>query len=482
MELNDLIKLAEKDPEAACKTFTEKFNTDHVTYFDQFHNTDPKLGYKLNPNSQHLNIEDFELMQNFLRSFGHLMRELRVVCAHNVSFKWIEMADIICTHCTALKILNLFNCIECEDPIENVMRKAVRMKNISRNPLRFCKAIPTLGNLKIENIFIDSSINLSEFFPNLRSLDLVTIGLSDPSIIERNIPKLEHFGITLAKEYVLSSSDNEEDEWDFSKKSSLATIDEESSMTDKNDSKETNKNADKIKLTTNADKVTDIDNQFNCTNIRNALVLNPQLQSLHLEMKMDIQFIDFINKTLPNLQRIKFSFGQDDFMDHCLNDDIIFKCVTCASLGILGIISPPITFQQLKELDFATDAPQSIIYYIKRHNQLTCLHLICQYSDEQAFKIVNTLANLKDLYLIIENNIEWTARGLIRFLAECERLQTVMLLVRVDSSDQRNWRTLIAQNNMWEIGFGYEKDVFTIEKLESDDYEEEISLAATLSA
>lgn len=469
MELNDLIKLAEKDPEVACNTFNEKFNSDQVTYFDQFHNTDPNLGYSLNPNSQHLNIEDFELMQNFLRSFGHLMRELQVVCAHNVSFKWIKMADLICTHCSTLKILNLLNCIECEDPIENVMRKAVRMKNIARNPLRICKAIPTLECLKIENIFIDSSINLSEFFPNLRSLDLITVGLSDPFIIEWNIPKMEHFGITLAKEYAFLSSDDEDNDLDFSKKSSLETITEELSTIDKEDSK-------------GADKKPDVDNQFDCINVKNALALNPQLQSLHLEMKMDIQFIDFINKTLPNLQRVKFSFGQDDFMDHCLIDDIVFKCVTSASLGILGIIPPPITFQQLKELDFATDAPQSIIYYIKRHKQLTSLHLICQYSDEQAFKIVKILGNLNDLYMIIEDNVEWTARGLIRFLAECERFQTVMLMVRVDSEDQRNWRTLIAQNNMWEINFGYDKDVFTIEKIESDDYEDAISLASALSA
>lgn len=462
MELIELIQLAQTDSEVACKAFTETFNTDHVTYFDQYFNSDPKLGYKINPNNQHLNIENFELMQNFLRSFGHLMKELRVICAHNISFKWIEMANLICTYCTTLKNLYLFNCIECEDPIENVLRKAVRMQNISRNPLRICKAIPTLESLKIENIFIESSINLSEFFPNLLSLDLIIVGVSDPSIIERNIPKLEHIGITLAKEYAFLSSDNEDDDLKSFNELALATIDEESSTNDQKDKNETNKGTDKIKEKEKiSGKVCD---QFDGTNIKNALAKNPQLQSLHLEMEMDIQFVDFINETLPNLQRIKFSFGQNDFLDHCLKTDIVFKCVTSASLGILGIISPPITFQQLKELDFATDAPQSIIYYIKQHNQLTNLHLICQYTDTQAFKIIKGLADLEHLYLIIENDVTWTARGLMRFLAECERLKTVMLLVRVDSSDQRNWRTLIAQNNVWEIGFAYEGDVFTIEK------------------
>lgn len=459
MKLNHLIQLAEEDPEAACKIFIKEFDIDHVTYFDQFHNTDPNLGYTLNPNNQHLCIENIELLQSFLRCFGHFIREFRVICAHNVSFEWVEMADLICAHCATLKTLCLFNCIECEDPIENVMRKAKRMKNISRNPLRICKAISTLESLKIENIFIDSSINLSEFFPNLRSLDLVIVGLSDPSIIERNFPALEHIGIVIVNEQLFSTSSDTEDE-NFSKETPLETIDEESNTNDRNDTEEADKKSNKVKFAPSADKV----NQFDSTNIKKALALNPQLQSLHLEMKMDVQLIEFINETLPNLQQIKFSFGPDDFMDHSLKEDVIFKRVTNANLGILGIISPPITFQQLEQLDFVTQAPQSIIYYIKRHKQLTSLHLICQYSDDQAYKIVKCLANLKDLYLIIANDIEWTARGLIRFLTECERLQTVMLMVRVNSSDQRNWRSLIEQNNVWEIDIGYEKDVFTIEK------------------
>lgn len=456
MDLNELIKLAEKDPDAACKTYTEKLDIDHITYFDQFHNTDPSLGYKLNSNNQHLCIENFDMMQNFLHYFGQFIRELRVICAHDVSFEWTEMANLISAHCKTLKILNLFNCIDCDDPLEIVERRAKRMKNISRNPLSIGEAIPTLESLKIENIFIESTISLSEFFPNLRSLDLIIVGLSDPSVIERNFPKLEHFGIALVTEE--SSSTSGDEDVDCSKKSALETIDEESNKGDK-----------KVKFDTNADKVNEIANQFNFENIKNALALNPQLQSLHLEMKMDVQFIDFINETLPNLQKIKFSFGQDDFVDHCLKDGIIFKDVTSASLGILGIIAPPITFQQLQKLDFATDASQSVIYYIKRHTQLTSLHLTCQYSDDQARKIVKCLAHLKDLYLIVESKIEWAARGLIRFLAECERLETVMLMIRVNSSDQPNWRALIEQNNMWGIDCGYERDVFTIEKIESDE-------------
>lgn len=465
MELNELIKLAEKDFDEACKTFTEKLDIDHVTYFDQFHNTDPSFGYKLNSNNQHLCIENFDMMQDFLRYFGRFIRELRVICAHDVSFEWIEMANLISTHCTALKILNLFNCIDCDDPLEIVVRKAERMKSISRNPLSICEPMRTLESLKIENIFIDSTVSLGEFFPNLRSLDLIIVGLSDPSVIERNFPKLKHFGIALVTEKTTSTPDDEDAE--CSKKLSLETIDEETNKSDKKNSKKTGAKSNKVKFETDADKVNDIANQFDFKNIKNALTLNPQLQSLHLEMKMDVQFIDFINETLPSLQEVKFSFERDDFVDHCLGDDIIFKGVTSAGLGVLGIIAPPITFQPLQKLDFATDASQSIIYYIKRHTQLTSLHLTCQYSDDQAYKIVKCLTNLKDLYLVVESKVEWTARGLIRFLAECERLETVMLMVRVNSSDQPNWQALIEQNNLWEIDCGYEKDVFTIEKIEN---------------
>lgn len=454
--MKELIKLAENDPDAARKVFVEKFAIDQVSFFDQYHNTDPNLGYAINPINQHLSIENFELMQNFLRTFGQFMSEVRVACAQKVSFKWMDMANLICTHCSGLKKLYLFNCIDCEDPLENLLRKAVRMENISRNPLRVCKAMPTLETLKIENIFLEStSMNLAELFPNLQTLDLITVGLTDPTIIERTMPKLEHLGIVLAKDYVFSSSDDEESESNHLKK--LDTIAEEvPSATEETNNQGANKSAEP-------------DNQFDCSNIVNALLLNPQLLSLELDMEMDIQFVDFINTTLPNLQKIKFSFGQDDFMDHGLSDDVVFKCVTDASLGILGIVSPPITFQQLKELYFATAAPQSIIYYIKRHKQLTSLHLVCEYSDEQAFTIVKALPDLEHLYLIIENHIAWTARGLMRLLAECERLNTVMLMVRVDSSDQRNWRTLIDQTHMWDIDSGYDKDIFTIVKIESDD-------------
>lgn len=457
MDLKDLIQLAETDSDKARKIFTEKFDINRVTYFEQFHLTDPALGYTINPYNQHLSIENFELFESFLRKFGHFLSDLRVICADKISFKWIEMAELICTHCQELNVLNLLNSIECEDPIENVLRKAVRMQRIARNPLQIAQAIPKLETLLIENIFIDSSsMNLTELFPNLLSLDLITVGITDPSIIERYIPKLEHFGIVLAKEYAISLSDDDDDEETGLKqfrKLKLETIDEEVPPSGESVKKKDNEPAD---------------NQFNFTNISNALALNPQLISLHLDMDMDIQFIDFINTKLPNLQKIKFSFGSDDFTDHDMKEDVVFKCVTNASLGILGIVSPPITFQELKELYFATEASQSIIYYIKRHKQLTSLHLICAYSDDQAFTIVRALDALKDLYLIIENNVTWKARGLIQFLAECERLQTVMLMVRVDSSDQQNWRSLIAQNNIWDINLGYDIDVVTIEKIESN--------------
>lgn len=440
-DLKDLLKLAEKNIEEACKKFSEIYGADQVSYFANFHYSDQKLGYKINPNRKHITIENIDLMKKFLRHFGHLMsKEVKVVSDDDPSFKWDDMIKLIYSHCNAVKKLHLFNDISTDDPVELVMRKITRVKEMSRNPLRLTEPFASIECLKIENIYLDTQLKIDGLCPKIRSLDLLGVVASDPSLIEVSIPRMEHFGIAIEKEYEVSSDEdggldviNEDDENETAEKS------------DGNDDKR----------------------QFNWTNIKSVLVLNPQLQSVYLDMEINISMVEFINETLPNLQKIQISFSENDFDDHNLNNDIVFKNITSASLGHLGRIMPPLTFEKLENLDFITSAYQSTIDFIKKHQHLKSLDLNCEYSDIQGLRIIKSLPDLKDLYMIIENQVKWSARGLIRFLAECERLETLMLMLEVDSEDQRNWRSLVA--NVWQIEEGYNKDLYTIEKTEVID-------------
>lgn len=396
------------------------------------------------------------MMENFLRNFGHLMKELRVVCENISSFSWVEMASLIGSTCTTLKQLHLFNNIACDDPIEFLIRKVKRKKNILRNPLVFANRCSTLERLTVDNIYIDSKFfKVNAFFPNLRSLDLLLIGASDPTFIEVTIPNLEHLGITMADDYDLPSppsSSAASDDYDFDE---TKEFEHEEDAEDKgNDESE----GAKCKENLAATKA-----QFSVDNVKNALALNPQLKSIDLKMNVGIPIIEFINEKLPELKKIDLTLQENDFNEHNLKNDIVFKNVKTANLGVLGKATPPILFEQLEEIEFTTAAHESTMDFIKKHeSHLKCLHLNCQYSDHQAFKTVKSLESLSDLYMIIENDVKWTARGLIRFLAECERLQTLMLMVAVNATDQKNWRSLVAR--IWEIDEAYNQETFTILK------------------
>lgn len=436
MDLSDLFSLFEKNKEAACSLFIEKCSTKSTTDSDDYGHLDKQFGGRMDRSCQHSIIENFESLKKFLTYFGHLMEEFKIGCNENLVFKWNNVINLIHTHCTSIQTLNLFNNIDETDPLGLLPKTTMQSHEISFNPLKLTTTIfPQIHTLKIENIFFEPPAHLDACFPNLRSLELITVTASDPTFIEVHFPKLEHLGITLVEEnYDYVSSDEEDNEHD-----------------DGNEEK--------------PDDVADDDenrNQISQINIRNVLSLNPQLQSVRLEMEIDTSFMEFIKQTLPSLQTIDLSFGEYDFNNHHLKNDIVFETITSASLGCLGEKTPPILFKQLQELEFSTNAHKSTIEYIKRHGHLLSLHLACEYSDGEAWQMVKSLAKLKFLYIIIENNKMWSARGLIQFLAECERLDTLMLMVGIDETSQHNWRSLIA--DVWKIENGFEHG-FVIEKI-----------------
>lgn len=424
-ELKDLLTLAETDKEAACEQFIEKYGINKISYFDHFHYCDKKLGYKINPNINQIDIENFDVLKRFLLYFGRLINEIKIVCDVDSSFKWNDLIKMIHSNCPVVKNLHFFSDISTEDPMEVFMKKIARAKNISHNPLCLTESFPLIENLKIENIHLDSTMKIDELFPNLRKLDLFGIVTSDPSFIEVHIPNMEHLGITLETVHEFSL---DEENLEFDERDEIAEENSsECSGEDKN-----HKKAGK--------------GQFNWVNIKRSFTLNPQLQSV---------FMDLI------------IYKPNDFDAHNQKEKILFKNVISASLGHLGINLPPLTFEKLEHLDFTTNAHQSTVDFVSKQQNLKRLDLSCEYTELQAFHMVKALPNLKDLHMIIGNQIKWSARGLMHFLTELERLDTLMLMLVVDSNDQSNWRSLLS--TVWLVQESYNQDNYTIEKNDSSN-------------
>lgn len=406
-----MLKLAETNKAAACTAFVASYGTCPITYNDNFYYAKNNDGFRFNPHNKNLDIENLPIWKTFLSVFGHLLKEIRVQLDERSTVSWTELVNLIFTHCTALQKLHLYNCSE-DDEIELMFRGSSRAQELSRNPLRVTKACPTLESLDAENIYFKAPLNLTELFPNLRSLDLLSIVASDPTFIETNMPRLEHLGFTLY-------SDNPDSHV--------------------------------------------IGSHLEVKNIKNAFIYNPQLQSIQLEMSdIDMALVEFINTTLPNLKKIDFTLFEDAAKNQTSANGIVFKNVTSASLGRLGGSKPPIILKQLKDLSFNTVAYKATVDFISKHRQLTSLTMTCQYTDEHALEVVKALPNLQELNMIIENHEKWSAAGLVRFLAICERLDKLMIMIEVDSKDHKNWRSYVSDT--WKIENDITPDFYVIEK------------------
>lgn len=413
MELSILMKIAESNKEAAWSSYNKKFGSTPVKFDDGYART--KVGYRFNPNSKTICIENYEYLTKFLGNFGHLVIEFTIERNERSTFKWTDVFNLVASRCTALKKLHLNNNIE-DDSIELMLRSSSRVQEMSRHVLKISMVLPSLEKLDVGKVYFEPGMKLDVCFPNLSSLDLLTISASETSMFEVHFPKLEHFGITMTGE-----EENDEDD--------------------------------------------DYDCQLNRINIENIMVLNPQLKSIWLEMEMDVSLFDFINKTLPNLQKVDLPIWPDAF-DGYHGDNVVFKNVTKASLGRLGERRTPLIFEKLKDLIASPNANQFTIDFIKQHRLLTSLNLICDYNDEQMIELVAALPNLTELYLIVEKT-KWSVNGMIRFLADYERLKNVQIMVNIDSSKERNWVSKTASS--WTIKNEYTDDFYVIEKSEKSD-------------
>lgn len=410
------MNLAETNKEAACLAYTEKYGSTPCSFSDRFYHNKKEAGYIFNKNNQTIAIESSDFLSKFLSNFGHLVEEFRLDLDQKSSkFGWTNAFELIATFCSSIKILHLTNNFD-GDFIDFAVQSTTRVKEMARNPLRLNMACPTLQELQAENVYFEPNLQLNVCFPNLRSLNLLAIAASDPSFIEVNLPKLEHMGVTSSDEDEYGECLSDDDEGD-------------------ND---------------------DASYRLDRTNIGNMFKLNPQLKSVYLEIQLDISFVNLINETLVDLQKIDWMLWSDDFEKY-RGADIVFKNVTLACFDRIDLNErpPPIAFTSLKSLNASIEngASTAFIDYIKKNQSLKSLNLSCEYNEEQVTQLIQALPDLQDLNLTVSKKM-WSANGMIRFLTECEKLTDVLIMCNVDSSKQKSWRSSVA--GCWKISNDYD--------------------------
>lgn len=276
------------------------------------------------------------------------------------------------------------------------------------NALRVKKEFPTLETLYFGHVNIDEGMNLNVSFPNITSINLIDVIASDPSFIEVKLPNLKHFGVVITCDH-------------------------------------------------------NVDNTISRENIETALSLNPQLMSVKFDMEMDVAFLDFVNKTLPSLEKLQLSPEPDDFAD-VTGGEILFKNVFFAGFELFDH-PPPVASEQLNRLIIETEESGSVLDYIKKQHHLRCLTLMCEYNVQQMVELVRGLPILETLHLVVDKK-KWPAKGLIRFLGACELLDEVELSLMVEST-KRPWSRVISY--LWKVTKDDGVDSFKIQKINRDN-------------
>lgn len=411
MELSDLIELAESNKEAACSAFHQMYGPAKISFLERFFFKKDDTGYIIKPNN--IIIERHDFLVEFLRTFGHLVKELRISGGEGSSFKWATIYNLICTNCTTIQKLYFYNDIDV-DPVNLADSGTSFVTLAEKNPLRLTAACPTLEMFDVENIYIDVRLKLSAYFPNLRALNLQKIATSNPSFIEVDLPEIEHLGISLADDYYND---------DF-----------------------------------------DTDHQINISNVKSLMALNPQLKSVSLNLKMDYSFVERMNAMLPNLQTLEWFLWFNGAPTGHNVGNVFFNNVTKAKLENLDRCTPPAIFPKLQELEVDTNSDWHSIKYITLHQSITHLTLDCSYHFNQAYCLIRKLQNLQNLHVTVSRN-KWPAKDMHRFLHVCEQFDEMTLKVGVDENNYNyiNWQLMIS--NIWNVQQQHH-NFFIIQKME----------------
>lgn len=394
------MNLAEVDKEKACLAYSKRFGRETVKFQKQ---TIELEEYYVDDNGW-ICISNGNFFVKFLNNFGHLLAQVRV-CSNRIAPIKQEVFDIVYDRCTTLRELMIAN---VEDETIRRLRGTVAsvINKMIGEPFNTTKIWSTVEILVIDKIYFSAKFKFNQSFPNLRNLQVRSIILEDSSIIEVNLPHLEHLGIILLAE----------DDDDF-------TVD-------------FNHFFARMEVTPKPRE--QIEGKLKQVNIKNLIALNPQLKNLRLNMSMDVSFLQFISDNLPNLDSIMLAPLPGDFNRYS-GESISFKTVTEA-IFITDDKLPPVSFDNLKKLKIYANIYSNYIHLIKRNRFLTDLHLDCDDKDIEMLDIIRALPDLQHLNVTIEER-KWSQKGLNNFLLECERLTTLKISLPQKYTVPSIWKT-----------------------------------------
>lgn len=422
MGFPDLMDLTQTDKEAALSLFEREYES-IAFVLSTSTSSGHDESYCIDLMNNRIEIKTFGYFKKFIHIFGRLVKDLQIKFDDLTTLKLTKVFNFIRKRCVSLKALK-FVYDDDESMFEPVMERSEWMIT---NPLRISAVFPSLETLFAGNVYFKSEMKMNECFPNLKSLNLLDAAFEHSSIVEVHMPNLVslYIGETEATDF----------ESDYS--------DSDSSDCDESDGPD-----GWMDYSSNDD---DDDEDYSIKNVNrkcaeNVIRLNPQLESLKIDMEMDTSFIEFLRDSLPLLQNLSLDIGNCEF-DNNSGAAIVFKNVAVFEFEFLDDITsePPITSENLTHLILSTGDNTFAFDFIKKNQSVKTLDLECEYNAGQVLELVAALPDLKQIDLTIEEN-KWTPADVKRVLTECKRLDAAK--VTVDLQKNQSWRSL---ENIWEI-------------------------------
>lgn len=421
MGFPDLMDLAQTNKQAALSLFEREYES--IAFVLSTSSSLHDESYCINLMNNTIEIKKYGYFKKFIDIFGRLITDLQIKFDDFSTLKLTKVFNFICKRCVSLKALK-FVYDEDNSGFEPVMERSDLMIN---NPLCISAVFPSLETLFAGNVYFKSKMKMNVCFPNLKSLNLLDSAFEDSSIVEVKMPNLVSLCIS------------ETEAMDFdSDYSNFDSSDSDCVESDGNDDGDSSDDVDD-------DEHDSIEN-VNRKSAENVIRLNPQLESVKIDMEVDTSFIEFLRDSLPFLQNLSLAIGSWEFENYN-GATIVFKNVAVFEFDFMDNITsiPPITSENLTHLILSTGDNTFAFDFIKKHQSVQMLDLECEYNAAQVLKLVASLPDLKQIDLTIEGN-KWSPTDVKRVLTECKRLDAAK--VTVDLQKNQRWHTLA---NTWEI-------------------------------
>lgn len=301
-----------------------------------------------------------ENMEPFFRHFGHLITNALINFMGRRQKQSHEIGTLLQDFCADTIVELDLACLDSDD-FQSIDKPFTKLEKLT---------------------FIDSTMGqklsqMNIWFPQIQSLELIYVKLSQPELFEVNLPHLKHLEI-------------------YNRQSDMPI-----------------------------------------QTISEMLRANPQLKSLSLCCDYDRRFIESLSQNVPELEELELWTPQDRFLS--FNDDKIhfgtvkkFKLNACMSRGDF-LVNIPFTFDDLQELTFDgfNQFKGQILDFIVNRSTVKKLKLVPYIDDfddlmpQHLREITDSLPMLTELEFCADMlNMD----EIVRLLADSEKLTNVVLL------------------------------------------------------